>query len=92
MSPIQLSDQVYQRAQQRAVEAGFDSVDDYVAEIIENELATVANQDHFFTAEILAQLDQLHTDVQSGAKTYSSQEVDEHFQRRSQAWREAHSE
>ncbi len=92
MHSIQLSDHVYLRAQQRATEAGFPTVDEYVTEIVESELVSATNLDHLFTAEILAQLDQIHVEVQGGAKTYSSCDVDEHFQRKSQAWREAHCE
>lgn len=92
MQPIQLSDHVYQRAQQRAAEAGYPTVDEYVAEIVESALESSADFDHLFTAEIVAELDQLHADVQAGGKNYSSHDVDEHFRRKSQAWRTAHGE
>lgn len=91
MQQIQLSDQIYQQAQQRAAEAGFQTVDEYVAEIVESDVLTAAADfDHLFTPEVVDQLDQLYTQVQNGAKTYSPQEVDDHFERKSQAWREAH--
>lgn len=91
MQHVQLSDRLFQQAQQRADAAGFQSVDDYVAEIVENELLDVVlNVDHVFTPEVLADLDRIRADVQSGAPTHSQAEVDEHFRRKTEAWREAH--
>lgn len=91
MHQVQLSDQLYQQAQQRAAEAGFQSVDEYVAEIVESDVsASSENYDHIFTPEVLAELDQARAAVQAGGKTYSPEEVDEHFRQKSQAWREAH--
>jgi hypothetical protein len=88
MHHVQLSEQLYRLARQRASEAGFQSVDDYVAEIVESEVsAATANLDHFFTPEILAELDQIHAAVQAGAKTYTAEEVDEHFRRNASAKR-----
>ena len=91
MHNIQLSDQLYQQAQRRAIEAGFLSVDDYVAEIVDSDVSVSAeNYDHFFTPDIVGQLDQINTEAKAGAKTYTAEEVDEHFRQKSQAWREAH--
>lgn len=91
MHPVQLPDQLYQKAQQRAQAAGFQSVDEYVAEIVESDVsAALEDYDHFFTPEIVAELDQIRAEVQAGAKTYSSEEVDEFFRQKSQARRETH--
>jgi hypothetical protein len=91
MHPVQRPDQLYQQAQQRAHAAGFQSVDEYVAEIVESDVSAAAEDfDHFFTPEIVSELDQIRSEVQAGAKTYSSEEVDEFFRQKSQTWRETH--
>lgn len=91
MQHIQLSDQLYRQAEQRASEAGFRSVDEYVAEIVEGDVASsLENCDDFFSSEVTAHLDQIHADIQAGAKTYTQAEVDEHFRQKSQTWRESH--
>jgi hypothetical protein len=91
MQPVQLPDQLYQQAQQRAHAAGFQSVDEYVAQIVESDVSAASEDfDHFFTPEIVAELDQIRAEIQAGAKTYSSEEVDEFFRQKSQAWRETH--
>jgi hypothetical protein len=38
MHQIQLNDQLYQEAKQRAAEAGFVSVDEYVADVLQTDL------------------------------------------------------
>jgi hypothetical protein len=91
MHQIQLSDQLYQQAKQRATEAGFQSVDEYIADIVESDVsASVANFDHFFTPEVVSHLNQIHAEVLEGARVFSQEEVDEFFRQKSQAWREAH--
>jgi hypothetical protein len=49
MHKIQLNDQLYQEAQRRAAEAGFDSVDEYVADILQQDIEETENLDDFFT-------------------------------------------
>lgn len=89
MQHIQLSDQLYKQAQRRASEVGFQSVDEYVAEMIETDVGiSTENFDHFFTPQIIAELDQIQAEIKAGGKTYTQDEIDEHFRRKSQAWRE----
>ena len=38
MHQVRLSDELYQDAQRRAAEAGFPSVDDYVANLLQHDL------------------------------------------------------
>lgn len=57
MHVIQLNDQLYQDAKRRAAEAGFGSVDEYVADILQQDLEETENLDHFFTPQRLAQID-----------------------------------
>lgn len=92
---LQLTDQVYHQARQRAVEAGFATIDEYlvdvVSDVVSNDVAQEAeNFDHLFTPEVLAELDRIRAAVQAGARTYSSEDVDEYFRQKSKAWRETH--
>lgn len=87
MQPIQLSDALYLRAQQRATAAGFQSVDDYVAEIVASDISACSeNFDHLFTPELVAQLDHIQAEAQAGASTFSPEDVNAHFRRKSEAW------
>ncbi len=55
MHQIQLSNDLFEGAQRRATEAGFSSVDDFVAEVLRHELADEAvDFDRLFTPERLA--------------------------------------
>jgi hypothetical protein len=84
MHQINLADQLYQEAQRRAVEAGFTSVDEYVADVITNDLESF---DDLFTPQVIRELDQASAAAKTGGKTYSTEEVREHFHKRSEAWR-----
>ena len=92
---LQLTEQVYRQANQRAVEAGFAGLDEFLADAV-SELVSAETGDEpeviksLFTPEVLSDLDRIRGAVQAGGKTYSPEEVDEHFRRKSQAWREAH--
>ena len=48
MQQVNLTDQLYQEAQRRATEAGFASVDEYVASILSSDYEVVNEElDHF---------------------------------------------
>ena len=88
MHQIQLADQLYEEAQRRAIEAGFTTVDEFVADIVAQELELSAeNRDHVFTPEVIRELDRVSAAAKAGGKTYSADEVKEHFRTRSEAWR-----
>jgi hypothetical protein len=88
---LQLPEQVYHEAQRRAVEAGFASVGEYIVDMVSEEVEQeTENLDHLFTPDVIADLDRIRAAVQAGAKTYTSEEVDEFFRQKSKAWREAH--
>jgi hypothetical protein len=88
MHQVNLDDHLYQQAQRWATEAGFNTVDEYVADVISNDLElSIENQDHLFTPEVISELDRISASIQAGGKTYSSDEVREHFRKRSEAWR-----
>ncbi len=88
MHQVHLADQLYQEAQRRAIEAEFTSVDEYVADVISHDLE---NLDQFFTPEVISDLDRMAAAAKVGGKTYSADEVKEHFRKRSDAWRTDHS-
>lgn len=87
---LNLTDQLYSHAMRRAIEAGFTSLDEFLAEIIENELATdTENLDDRFTPKVLEELDRVSASVKKGAKTLTQQDVDEHFRQKSKAWQDS---
>jgi hypothetical protein len=93
MQKVQLTDQLYQEAQRRAAEAGFASVDEYIADVVTQDVADDAeNFDHLFTPQVVSELEQISATAKAGGKTYSSEEVRKHFQKKSDAWRASHPE
>jgi hypothetical protein len=90
MHSIQLPDDLYQQAQQRASEAGL-SVDEYIAEIVESDVNTGSeNYDHLFTPEVVAELEQIHAEMKAGGKVLTPEEVDEFLRQKSLSWRGNH--
>ena len=88
---IELSEQLYQQAQRRAVEEGFASVDEYIVDVVSEDVAQETEDlDHRFTPKVMAHLNQLQEEIKAGAKTYSEAEMDEHLQERARASRESH--
>lgn len=78
MQQIQLDDQLFQEAQRRAAEVGFESVDQYVADVLQHDLEDAENLDHFFTPERLAHIDRAAAQVDAGQGLTAGQ-VREHF-------------
>lgn len=67
MQQIQLNDQLYRDAQQRAMTAGFKSVDEYVADVLQQEIGEESESlDHLFMPERLAQIDRAIAQVKAG--------------------------
>lgn len=91
---LEIADDVYQQATQRALNEGFASLDKYLAdaisELASEEIGPEREIIHrVFTPEAIAELDRVRAGVQGGGKTYFPEEIDEHFCRKSHAWREA---
>lgn len=85
MRQVQLSDQLYDQAKRRAAAAGFKTVDDFVADVLADELiGDTPDLDHLFTAERLAHIDKAAAQVKAG-KTHTAAEVREHFRKRFEA-------
>ena len=81
MHHIQLNDQLYQDAQRRAVEAGFDSVDEYVADVLLHDLEVAENLDHLFTPERLAHIDRAAAQIDAG-QGLTADQVRAHFRKK----------
>jgi hypothetical protein len=91
MHQVRLNDKLYKEAQRRAREAGFDSVDEFVADRLENDFSEEQeNFDHLFTPEVIADLDKISERIKAGGKTYTMEEVDEHFEKKRQEWLRNH--
>lgn len=91
MHQVQLNDKLYKEAQRRAREAGFGSVDEFVADRLESDFSEEQeNFDHLFTPEVIADLDRISAQVKAGGKTFTMQEVDEHFEKKRQEWLRNH--
>jgi hypothetical protein len=65
MHPIQLPDHVYEEAVRRAREAGFDSVDAYVADVLQ-DAGAADDLAARFTPEVLESLDETAAAVRRG--------------------------
>ena len=73
---LELTDQLYEQAERRAVEAGFKTVSEYIAGVVSDDLAEDAeNLYHLFTPERIAHIDSVVAKVKAGGKTYTMQEV-----------------
>jgi hypothetical protein len=84
MHQIQINDQLYQEAQRRAAEAGFGSVDEYVADRLRHDFEETENLDHLFTAGRLAHIDRAAAQIDAG-EGIPSEQVQEHFRRKRDA-------
>jgi len=93
MPEVRLDDQVFKVAQRRASEAGFASVEEYIANVVTQDVADDReNFDHLFTPQVVSELEQISAAAKAGGKTYTSEEVREHFRKKSDAWRASHPE
>lgn len=85
MHQIQLNEQLYQQALLRAADAGFGSVDEYVASVLQQELDETENLDHFFTPERLAHIDRAAAEIKAGLG-FTSQQADAELARLRAEW------
>ncbi len=88
MQQVQLPDQLLPRSITLASEAGFASVEEYIADVVTQDVADdTENFDHLFTPQVVTELEQISAAAKAGGKTYTSEEVREHFRKKSDAWR-----
>jgi len=95
MPQVQIDDQVFQAAQRRAADGGYTSVEAYITDVVVYDLTNAGEDtpdlDHLFTPQVIGELEQISARAQAGGKTYTSEEVREHFRSKSQVWGENHS-
>jgi hypothetical protein len=88
MPQIQLSDAKFKIAEQRAAAEGYNSVDEYVADLVPEERAEEKDQfdvDRFFTPERLAHIDKADAMIDAG-HFYTSEESMVELEKRKAAW------
>jgi len=92
MQRVQINDQLYKRAERRAMEGGFSTVDEYVADVLRQSVNDDSeNVDHLFTPDVIAHLDEISDGIKAGGKTYTLDEVKEHFEKKRTEWLQDHS-
>jgi hypothetical protein len=90
MPQIQIDEKIFEAAQRRAADAGYSSVDEYVADVVAHHLVEDGNDetpnlDHLFTPERLAEIDQAAAEVEAGNYVTADQ-VREHLRQKREAW------
>ena len=90
MPQVQLDDQVFKVAQRQAADAGFASVDAYIADVVvKGADGDDEDFDHRFTPELIALLDQIVNEMKVG-NTASQEEIDQHLANVREAWIKDH--
>lgn len=88
MHNVRLNPDTYSKAKQIAESRGFESVEEFLTLIINEEAATPqVNYDHLFTPEVLAAIDRAEEDVQAG-RVYTPDEVREHLRLKGEEWQQ----
>jgi len=82
MNQIQLDDQLYQEAQRRASAAGFETVNEYVADVLQHDLLEeTENLDYLFSPERLAHIDRATAQIDAG-QGIPAEQVRDHFRQK----------
>jgi hypothetical protein len=90
MPQVQLNDQIFDAARRRAADGGYASVNEYIADVVTHDLSDAETFHHVFTPERLAELEKISAEIKAGGKTYSIDEVREHFATKRNAWLAKH--
>jgi hypothetical protein len=86
MHQVQLADQLYQKAQRRASEAGYSSVDEYITKVVTQDLSDeIENIDHLFTPQRLEHIDKAIEEIKAG-KSLTSSQADAELAKRRAEW------
>jgi hypothetical protein len=90
MHQVNLSDQMFEEVRRRAAEAGFASVDEFVADILASDFC-LATEDlsNFFTPERLKLIDEAAADVASG-NSFTAEEAKQALAQSRAAWLSRH--
>ena len=88
MRQVRLNEELYEVAQRRAAAAGFETVDDYIADVLTKGIdAANPGFEHLFTPQRLAQIDRAAAEIDAG-HGMSPQQVEAELTRRRAAWLE----
>jgi len=80
---LELNDKLYDEAKRRAAEAGYETVGEYIADVVSDDLAEYTeNLDHLFTPGRVDHIDGVIANVKAGGKTHTAAEVRERFRKR----------
>ena len=87
MPTIQLSDPLYEAAVQRASEAGFDTVEEFVADAVAQRLDEMSTEepDSFFTPRIIEKLDRAAAQADAG-EFVTFEELNARIEAKQEAW------
>jgi len=86
MQQVQLNDQLYKDVQRRATEAGFSTVDEYVADVLSFDLHEgTENLEHLFTPQQLAHIDKAEAEIKSG-NFFTAEQADAELAKRRAEW------
>ncbi|HEX4129124.1 MAG TPA: hypothetical protein VHZ24_03715 [Pirellulales bacterium] len=85
MHQIRLDDQLYQEAQRRAAESGFANVDEYVANVLQSDIADTDELNHLFTPERLAEIDHAAAQIAAG-NGLTTEQADAELAKRREEW------
>jgi len=86
MQQVQLNDHLYKKVQRRAAEAGFSTVDEYIADVLSHDLHEgTENLDPLFTPERLAHIDKAEAEIKAG-NFYTTDQADAELAKRRAEW------
>lgn len=87
MQQVHLNDQLYLEAKHRAQEAGFASVDQFIADVLQHDFSAAPEiLDNRFTPEVNAYLNRIVADMEAG-RSLSLQDVQGNLDSARNAWR-----
>ena len=82
MHQIQLDDRLYQKAERRGSASGFVTVNDYVADVLQNDLhQEFQNLEYLFTPDRLAHIDRAAAQIDAG-QGIPAEKVRDYFQQK----------
>ncbi len=82
MHQIQLDDRLYRKAERRALASGFVTVNDYVADVLQNDLhEETENLEYLFTPDRLAHIDRAAAQIDAG-QGIPAEKVRDYFQQK----------
>ena len=89
MPEIQMNEELFNAAQRRAVESGYANVDEYIADVVAEDLTEMGSDDtdlqHLFTPERMAIILAAAEEVKAG-KFYTTEQAEVEFAKYREQW------